>query len=199
MLSADALVKLLGYRRIMGVDHSCFGNPAGYGRTIRDELERFLLNEAQPSVRLITADDLICCELQLSPAGTQQPQVIEVLNADDNSKTRGDMRKLREQLSERFSQWAYVDRSLRVFGEDAVQIFKSPRLMDWTRTQALNDADAIIPGNKLPGYSRAAPPGPSGCGGTGEEGRKRLSRTERAGGPSGRVMRLKAPPVASRA
>ena len=108
-----------------------------YGRTIRDELERFLLDEAQPSVRLITADDLICCELQLSPAGTQQPQVIDVLNADDNSKTRGDMRKLREQLSERFSQWAYVDRSLRVFGEDTVQIFKSPRLMDWTRTQAL--------------------------------------------------------------
>ena len=40
--------------------------------------------------------------------------------------------------------WAYVDRSLRVFGEDTVQVFKSPRLMDWTRTQALNDADAII-------------------------------------------------------
>jgi hypothetical protein len=115
-----------------------------YGRTIRDELERFLLDEAQPCVRLITANDLICCEVQLSPAGTQQPQIIEVLNADDNSKARGDMRKLREQLAERFSQWAYVDRSLRVFGEDTVQIFKSPRLMDWTRTQALNDADAII-------------------------------------------------------
>jgi hypothetical protein len=54
------------------------------------------------------------------------------------------LRKLREQLSERFSQWAYVDRSLQVFEEETVQIFKSPRLMDWTRTQALNDADAII-------------------------------------------------------
>jgi hypothetical protein len=115
-----------------------------YGRTLRDELERFLLDEAQPSVRLITSDDLICCELQLSPTGTQQSQTIEVRNADDNSKTRSDMRKLREQLSERFSQWAYVDRSLRVFGEDTVQIFKAPRVMDWTRTQALNDADAII-------------------------------------------------------
>jgi hypothetical protein len=67
-----------------------------------------------------------------------------VINTDDNSKTRGIMRKLREQLSERFSQWAYVDRSLRVFGGDTVQMFKSHRLMDWTRTQALNDADVII-------------------------------------------------------
>jgi hypothetical protein len=115
-----------------------------YGRTLRNELERFLLGEASPCVRLLAADDLICCELQLLPSGTHQSQTVEVINADDNSKTRGNMRKLREQLSERFSQWAYVDRSLRVFGEDTVQIFKSRRLMDWTRTQALNDADAVI-------------------------------------------------------
>ena len=115
-----------------------------YGGTLRGEMERFLLDEAQPSVRLIVADDLICCELRLLPVGTRQPQTVEVLNADENSKTRGEMRKLREQLSEQFSQWVYVDRSLRVFGEDTVQVFKTPRLMDWTRSQALNDADAII-------------------------------------------------------
>jgi hypothetical protein len=115
-----------------------------YGRTLRNEVERFLLGEAQPCVRLLVTDDLICCELELLPPGTHQAHTIEVISADDNPKTRGTMRKLREQLSEKFSQWAYVDRSLRVFGDDAVQIFKSHRLMDWTRTQALNDADAVI-------------------------------------------------------
>jgi type I restriction-modification system DNA methylase subunit len=115
-----------------------------YGRTLRDELDGFLLGEAKSGVRLIASDDLICCELQLLPADMQTSQAIEVLNTNENSKTRGEMRKLRELLSERFSQWAYVDRSLQVFGEDTVQVFKSPRLMDWTRTQALNDADAII-------------------------------------------------------
>jgi hypothetical protein len=115
-----------------------------YGRTLRNELERFLLGEAQPCVRLLATDDLIRCELELLPAGTHQPHAIEVITADDNPKTRGTMRRLREQLSEQFSQWAYVDRSLRVFRDDAVQIFKSNRLMDWTRTQALNDADAVI-------------------------------------------------------
>lgn len=115
-----------------------------YGRALRDELERFLTGEAQPSVRIITAEDLICCEIQLLPADSPVPQTIEVLDADENAKGKTALRKLREQLSEKFSQWAYVDRSLKVFGEDTVQMFKSPRLMDWTRTQALNDADAII-------------------------------------------------------
>ena len=112
--------------------------------TLRGELERFLLGEAHPCVRIVTAEDLICCELQLMPSGSSAPQTVEVLDADESSKGRSAVRKLRQQLSERFSQWAYVDRSLTVFEDDTVQVFKSPRLMDWTRTQALNDADSII-------------------------------------------------------
>jgi hypothetical protein len=115
-----------------------------YGRALRDELERFLLGEAHPCIRIITAEDLICCELRLLPAGSPATQTVEVLNANENSKGSSALRELRKQLSERFSQWAYVDRSLRVFKDDTIQMFKSPRLMDWTRTQALNDADAII-------------------------------------------------------
>ena len=114
-----------------------------YGRALRDELERFLLGEAHPSIRITAAEALICCELQLLPAGSSASQTIEV-ETETSPKGRATLRALREKLSEQFSQWAYVDRSLRVFGEDTVQLFKSPRLMDWTRTQALNDADAII-------------------------------------------------------
>ena len=113
-----------------------------YGRTLRDEVERFLMGEAHPRVRILTADDLICCELAL--VNSPGKHAIEILDGDHVGKGRSLLRKLREQLSEQFSQWAYVDRSLRVFGEDIVQVYKSPRLMDWTRTQALNDADAII-------------------------------------------------------
>src|SRR5207245_945649 len=106
-----------------------------YGRTIRDELDRFLLGEAQPSVRLITADDLICCEIKMLSRRADQPRSIEVLNTAKSSGN--EMRKLRELLADQFSQWAYIDRSLRVFEDDTVQIFKSHRFMDWTRTQAL--------------------------------------------------------------
>lgn len=114
-----------------------------YGRELRGELDRFLLGEAHPEVRIITDRDLICCEIKLSTHRSKMTG-IEVLNSNDSPTRRSAMRKLREQLSERFSQWTYVDRSLRVFGDDTVQLFKSARLMDWTRTQALNDADAII-------------------------------------------------------
>jgi hypothetical protein len=107
-------------------------------------MERFLLDEAHPCVRIITSEDLICCELQLLPAGSTASQAIELIDAGENSKGKVAHRKLRELLSEKFSQWAYIDRSLRVFEEDTVQVLKAPRLMDWTRTQALNDADAII-------------------------------------------------------
>ncbi|MGA2179249.1 MAG: N-6 DNA methylase [Verrucomicrobiota bacterium] len=115
-----------------------------YGRALRDEMQGYLMGEAHPCVRIITTDDLICCELQLLPADSTAPETIEMVDADENSKNKAAHRKLREMLSEKFSQWAYIDRSLRVFEEDTVQVFKSPRLMDWTRTQALNDADTII-------------------------------------------------------
>jgi type I restriction-modification system DNA methylase subunit len=115
-----------------------------YGRALRDEMEGFLMGEAHPCVRIITSEDLVCCELQLLPTASTASQTIEVIDAGENSKGNAAHRKLRELLSEKFSQWAYIDRSLRVFKEDTVQVFKSPRLMDWTRTQALNDADAII-------------------------------------------------------
>lgn len=111
---------------------------------MRGELDRFLLGEAHPSVRIVAAEGLVCCELQLLPAATSAPPTIELLEGHASPEGRAALRQLRAQLSEKFSQWAYVDRSLRVFGEDTVQLFKSPRLMDWTRTQALNDADAII-------------------------------------------------------
>lgn len=114
-----------------------------YGRTLRDELDRFLLGEARASVDLLTSPDLIRCEVQLNTSGQRGafPVNVEVATGQ---QTRRMLRSLRDQLGERFSQWVYVDRSLRVFEDDAAQIYKAPRLMDWTRTQALNDADDII-------------------------------------------------------
>jgi hypothetical protein len=123
-----------------------------YGISLRNEIERFLLGEAQPVVRIITSKDLICCELQLLPAGSS-PQA-PVIKEETSLEALASLRKLREKTSKKYSQWAYVDRSLRVFGDDTVQLFKPPRMMDWTRTQALNDADTIIAeileGGKLP-------------------------------------------------
>lgn len=115
-----------------------------YGRSLRDELDKFLLGEAQVIVNLFTSPDLIHCELKLNSVATRDKHAAEVIDIASNVKIKRSYRVLRERLSERFSQWTYIDRSLRVFEGNTIQLFKAPRLMDWTRTQALNDADDII-------------------------------------------------------
>jgi type I restriction-modification system DNA methylase subunit len=115
-----------------------------YGRTLRDELERFLLDEARVSVDMLASPDLIRCEVKLHTNGGRHSSTVKVANVTNGHQTRHMLRLIRDRLGERFSQWAYVDRSLRTFEDDGVQIFKAPRLMDWTHTQALNDADDII-------------------------------------------------------
>jgi len=51
---------------------------------------------------------------------------------------------VQEKAKQQFSQWVYVRRSLRIFEDSRVYICKSARLIDWTKTQALNDSDDII-------------------------------------------------------
>lgn len=114
-----------------------------YARTLRDELERFLLDEAHVAVRVLRSPDIVQCEVRLQ-AAIPKSKGITILDADSDARASRHMRDIRRRLSEHFSQWTYVDRSLRVYEEDTIQIFNAPRLMDWTRTQALNDADRII-------------------------------------------------------
>jgi hypothetical protein len=52
--------------------------------------------------------------------------------------------ELNDNLREQFSQWVYVKRGLRIFDGPRIYIYKSPRLIDWTQTQAMIDAGDII-------------------------------------------------------
>ncbi len=49
-----------------------------------------------------------------------------------------------EAVEEQHSQWAYVQRSVRFFDGPYVHIIKAARLLDWTRTQAIQDAADLI-------------------------------------------------------
>ena len=49
-----------------------------------------------------------------------------------------------EAVEEQHSQWAYVQRSVRFFDGPYVHIIKTARLLDWTRTQAVQDAADLI-------------------------------------------------------
>lgn len=115
-----------------------------YGRTLQDELERFLLGEAHVSVEILASPDLIVCEVNLYSDDQPDECAVTVSDVTNQANEGKKLRALRHKLSEEFSQWVYVDRCLRLFTDDAIQIFKAPRLMDWTQTQALNDADDLI-------------------------------------------------------
>lgn len=115
-----------------------------YGCTLQGELNRFLLDEARVSIEIMASVDLIACEIKLHVGS--QPADCNVIVSDltNQSHLGKKFRSLCRTLSEEFSQWVYVDRLLKAFTDDSIQLFKTPRLMDWTRTQALNDADDII-------------------------------------------------------
>jgi len=115
-----------------------------YGRVLKKELERFLLDEASVNVDMLTSTHLIRCRVRFETEHRENSRAISIEEAAGPIQINRMLRALREELGERFSQWVYVDRNLRCFDDDTVQIFKTPRLMDWTRTQALNDADEII-------------------------------------------------------
>jgi methylase of polypeptide subunit release factors len=79
------------------------------------------------AVEFIQSDDVLAIQIEKS-----QRKFDELLNSIGFG------------LKQRFSQWVYIQRSLKIFSSSAVFICKPARLIDWTQTQALNDSDDLI-------------------------------------------------------
>lgn len=114
-----------------------------YAKELSDELDDFALGRVHHNVSMIQSDELIECKIEITTE--QQP-----IPVNENSIQKGNLTAakllsdIREHLNEQFSQWMYVQRGLRLFDGPNIYIYKTPRLIDWTRTQALNDASDII-------------------------------------------------------
>ena len=114
-----------------------------YARELRDELDSFAADHAHHGITITYSPDLIECLIEITNSDT--PVVV-----DTNSVRSGDLTsslvlsELSENLREQISQWAYVQRGLRLFDGPRIHLYKSPRFIDWTRTQAMNDAGDII-------------------------------------------------------
>jgi N-6 DNA Methylase len=114
-----------------------------YGLHLRDELDAFTEGSGlRHKVGLTYSRQLIVCSVEFvrSDAPTSLDVTIEKAQEDLSLF----LSSIQDKAKQRFSQWVYVQRSLRIFEDSRVYICKSPRLIDWTRTQALNDADDII-------------------------------------------------------
>jgi len=114
-----------------------------YGLHLRDKLDAFTEgSRLRHRVGLTYSKQLIVCSVEFVPSVTSTEVEVTV------EKAQGDLslflNYIQEKAKQQFSQWVYVQRSLRIFENSRVYICKSPRLLDWTRTQALNDSDDII-------------------------------------------------------
>ncbi len=114
-----------------------------YGLQIRDELDAFTEGSGlRHKVELTYSKKMIVCSIEFFHSSTSTAIDVTVEKAQGDTSLF--LNYVQEKAKQRFSQWVYVQRSLRIFEDSRVYICKSPRLIDWTRTQALNDSDDII-------------------------------------------------------
>jgi hypothetical protein len=113
-----------------------------YGRLIRDELDQFTKGRVRHQVSFVytPGQEMVICGVAIKNAA----RPLEVNVNSTNEHLGISLSKLNRQLKQQFSQWVYVQRGLRVFDGSNVYICKASRLIDWTKTQALNDSDDLI-------------------------------------------------------
>ena len=105
-----------------------------YGDRLRNELDVFA--GAIHRVDLAYSDTVIGATVELTKSSQKIPVRISAAEAIPFA--------VWEELNHAQSQWVYVQRGLRMFEGPRARIFRSARLMDWTQTQAILDADDII-------------------------------------------------------
>lgn len=106
-----------------------------YGQCLANELDDFAdSSNIHHKVSIVHSDKMIVCTVEMIKSNSSINVTVERANKESSSQ------KLREQ----FSQWVYIQRGIRIIDGSKIHICKSPRLIDWTKTQALNDSDDII-------------------------------------------------------
>lgn len=114
-----------------------------YAMELRNELDDFTMGNIYHHVTMIWSQELIECSIEVMKSN-------EPFAITDNSVREGDislagiLKTIQQSTGQQFSQWVYVQRGLRLFDGNRILLYKSPRLIDWTKTQAMNDANNII-------------------------------------------------------
>ena len=112
-----------------------------YAQQIATELDDFITsNQTHHKVIIGQSPELIVCTVELVDTSHPLPVVVKEQMAENTDL----FARLRNELNKEFSQWVYIQRGLKIFEGTKVHIYKMPQLINWTRTQAFNDADDII-------------------------------------------------------
>lgn len=114
-----------------------------YAFALRDELDDFVMGESFHKVTITYSKELIECAIEIT--GNNKPIPIDKNSIEEGDlTTAGLLAELGDKLRDQVAQWVYIQRGLRLFDGPRIYIYKTPRLIDWTRTQAIIDAGDII-------------------------------------------------------
>lgn len=112
-----------------------------YAQQLTSDLDGFLNSDkTHHRVTIERSRDLICCTVEF----VKSPRAFTPIIKEASQQNGVMFTKLQENLKQEFSQWIYVQRGLKIFGPSSVSLYKVPQLINWTRTQAMNDADDVI-------------------------------------------------------
>lgn len=129
-----------GKSRGHAVEHPEVNELRDYGNTLRKELDDFTQPDIQHKVSLSYSSDLIVCTIELVRDENEGGVSVEKA-----PKTSGlVLNEISKLLTEQYSQWVYVKRRLVVLQKSKIHLCKAPRLIEWSKSQALLDSDDII-------------------------------------------------------
>jgi methylase of polypeptide subunit release factors len=114
-----------------------------YASILCDQLDDFAMNEFYHRIKITKSSEFIECRIEITEKKPDKTTgSYSVIDAD--LPTAKFLSEIRKQVGEQFSQWVYIQKGLKLFENHQVFIYKSPRLINWTKTQAFNDAGEII-------------------------------------------------------
>jgi methylase of polypeptide subunit release factors len=111
-----------------------------YAVALCDSLDAFYDagRDAHHAVHVFEGRDYACASVT-RVAGAS---IADVVVAD--GELADALARVHQRVRREHPQWIYFDRNLRVFGGDAVWIFKPLQRCEWTQSEALHDADTLI-------------------------------------------------------
>lgn len=110
-----------------------------YGKALVAALDGFAEGECFHKVAIRRSPDLTCCEVTILKGHSRNPVQVEILKHKDDW-----LPVLKKQLNKKLSPRVYLQRNLRVYSENTIQLFKPTREIDWVESQAYADSGLII-------------------------------------------------------
>ena len=112
-----------------------------YANYLKQELDDFVENQGiRHEVIVHNSTELIVCEIKFH----KSKSAFDVKFQKTDKRTLELLKDIKKYTKEKFSQWFYYQKTLKVFEKNTIYLCKTPRLIDWTATQAMIDGDGII-------------------------------------------------------